>query len=100
MEATLKTSRRRSEWKWREENGVHVMDVQFGDETFDVITLDSGAGCNVWPKGRRAGKTSKLLPKEAGAGMVAENGTPIEYHGQRQVSFPWRSNELEFHRPR
>ena len=71
----------------REENGVHVMDVQFGDETFDVITLDSGAGCTVWPKGRRAGKTSKLLPKEAGAGMVAASGTPIEYHGQRQVRF-------------
>ena len=54
----------------REENGVHVMDVQFDDETVDVITLDSGAGCNVWPKGRRSGKTSKLLPKKAGLRMV------------------------------
>ena len=43
----------------REENGFCVMDVQFG-ETVDVITLDSGAECNVWPKGRRAGKKSKL----------------------------------------
>ena len=50
----------------REENGVYVMDVQFDDETLDVIALDSGAGCNVWPKGRRAGE------------MVAPNGTPIE----------------------
>ena len=73
--------------KVREENGVYVMDVQFDDETVDVITLDSGAGCNVWPKGRRAGKTSKLLPKKAGVGMVVANGTPIEYHGQRQVRF-------------
>ena len=71
----------------RVENGVYVMDVQFDDETVDVITLDSGAGCNVWPKGRRAGKTSKLLPKKAGVGMVAASGTPIEYHGQRQVRF-------------
>ena len=71
----------------RVENGVYVMDVQLDDETVDVITLDSGAGCNVWPKGRRAGKTSKLLPKKAGVGMVAANGTPIDYHGQRQVRF-------------
>jgi len=71
----------------RVENGVYVMDVQYDDETVDVITLDSGAGCNVWPKGRRAGKSSKLMPKKAGVGMIAANGTPIEYHGQRQVRF-------------
>ena len=47
----------------REENGVHVMHVQFNDETVDVVTLDSGAGCNVWPKARRAGNTSKLSPE-------------------------------------
>ena len=75
----------------REENGVYVMDVQFDDGTVDVITLDSGAGCNVWPKGRRAGKTSKLLPKKAGVGMVAANGTPID-RGVRKNS--------SFHRPR
>ena len=28
--------------------------------------------------------------------MVAANGTPIEYHGQRQVRFRWCSKELEF----
>ena len=55
----------------REENGVYVMDVQFDEETVDVITLDSGAGCNVWPKRRRAEKTSKLLPKKAGGKFVS-----------------------------
>ena len=68
----------------REENGVCVMDVQFDDETVDVITLGSGTGRNVWPVGRRAGKTSKLLPKKAGEGIVAANGT-FENHGQRKV---------------
>ena len=71
----------------RIENGVYVMDVCYDDDTVDVITLDSGAGCNVWPKGRRAGQNSKTMPKKAGVGMVAANGTPIEYHGQRQVRF-------------
>ena len=84
----------------REENGVHVMDVQFDDETVDVITFNSGAGCNVWPKGRRAGKISKLLPKKAGVGMIPANGTPIEYHGQRQVRFCGVRRSSSFHRPR
>ena len=80
----------------REENGVCVMDVQFDDETVDVITLDSGSGCNVWPKRTRAEKTSKLLPKKAGVGRVAANGTPIEYHGQRQVRFRGvRTNSMD-----
>ena len=60
MEATLKISRRMNEWKCVRKTVYYVMNVQFDDETVDVITLDSGAGCNVWPKGRRARKTSKL----------------------------------------
>ena len=84
----------------RQENGVYVMDVQFDDETVDVITLDSGAGCNVWPEGRRAGKTSKLLPNKAGVGMFPANGTPIEYNGQRQVRFCGVRKNSSFHRSR
>ena len=83
-----------------EANGVYVMDMQFDDETVDVITLDSGAGCNVWLERRHAGKTSKLLPKKAGVGMVAANGTPIEYHSQRQVRFRDVRTNSSFHRPR
>ena len=84
----------------RVENGVYVMDVQFDDETVDVITLDSGAGCNVWPKGRRAGRNSRLMPKKAGVGMVAANGTPIDYHGQRQVRFRGVRADSDFAGPR
>ena len=84
----------------RVENGVYVIDVQFDDETVDAITLDSGAGCNAWPKGRRAGRSSKLLPKKAGVGMVAANGTPIEYHGQRQVRFRGIRADSDFAGPR
>ena len=43
-------------------SAVYVMDVQFDDETVGVITLDTGAGCNVWLRGRRVGKNSKLPP--------------------------------------
>ena len=84
----------------REANGVNVTDVQFDDETVDVITLDSGAGWNVWLEGRHAGKTSKLLPKKAGVGMVAANSTPIEYRGQRQVRFRGVRTNSSFHRRR
>ena len=70
----------------RVDNGVYVMDVELDDQTVDAITLDSGAGCNVWPKDRHAG-SANMTPKKAGVGMVAANGTPIQYHGQRQVRF-------------
>ena len=55
--------RMRDFWEVREGNGVHAMDVQFDDDTLDVITLDAGDGCNVWPRVRWAGENSKLLSK-------------------------------------
>ena len=70
----------------RIENGVYVSDIELDDETEDVITLDSGAGCSVWPAGRHAG-SAKMLPKKRGVGMVAANSTPIAHQGQRQVRF-------------
>ena len=83
----------------REENGVYVMVVQFDFETVDVVTLDSGALCNVWPKGRRAGNTCKLLSKKAGVVMVAANVAPIEHNGQRQVRFLGVRRNSSFRRP-
>ena len=71
--------------KVRDDNSVHVTDVQFDDESVEVITLNSGAGCNEWPKGGRAGRNSLLRPKKAGVGMMAGYGTPIEYHNQLSV---------------
>ena len=34
----------------RKEKGVYVFDVVFEDDDQTSITLDSGAGVNVWPK--------------------------------------------------
>ena len=85
----MKNSRRRNERKCCEEKTrVYVMDVQFDDET--VGRHHSGLESWVQRVGRKEdvrGKTSKLLPKKAGVGLVAANGTPIEHHGQRQVRF-------------
>jgi hypothetical protein len=67
-------------------NDVYVFDVELDDESKDVITLDSGAGCSVWPKGRHSGN-SKMLPNKKGVGMVAANGTPIQHYGQRKICF-------------
>ena len=66
-------------------NDVYVFDVELDDKTKDVITLDSGAGCSVWPRGRHSG-TSKMSPG-GGCKMIAANGSPIKHYGQRRVSF-------------
>ena len=67
-------------------NDVYVFDVELDDGSTDVVTLDSGAGCSVWPHGRHAG-TSKMTEKKKCVGMVAANGTPIKHYGQRKVNF-------------
>ena len=67
-------------------NDVYVFDVEFDDGAMDVVTLDSGAGCSVWPHGRHAG-TAKMTEKKKRVGMVAANGTPIKHYGQRRVCF-------------
>ena len=82
----IQNMKTREKMEVRIENGVYVIDVELDDGTVDVVTLDSGAGCSVWPKGRHAG-TAKMQPKKAGVGMVAANGTPIAHYGQRQVCF-------------
>lgn len=64
-------------------NDVYVFDIEMDDGSADVVTLDSGAGCSVWPKGRHAGK-STMTARKKGVGMVAANGTPIEHYGQRR----------------
>ena len=65
---------------------VFVYDVQLEDGSMGTVTLDSGAGCNVWPKGLEAGG-SVLKPRKKGVSMFAANGTPINYFGQRMVTF-------------
>ena len=70
----------------RVENETYVYDVQLEDGSMTTITLDSGAGCNVWPRGKYSG-SGTLTAKKPGMRMIAANGTEIEYDGQRVVQF-------------
>lgn len=78
-------------------NDVYVFDVQLDDLSEDVITLDSGAGCSVWPRGRHAGK-ARMTEKKRGVGMIAANGTPIAHYGQRRINFKGVKAEAVFSR--
>ena len=70
----------------RIENETYVYDVQLEDGSVVAVTMDSGAGCSVWPKGKPAGK-SILEPRKPGMKMTAANGTDIGYYGQRTIRF-------------
>ena len=67
------------------ENGVYVYEIQMENGDTTKVTLDSGAGCNVWPRGFQSG--SPLRPKKEGMKMVAANGTEIVNYGRRLVRF-------------
>ena len=87
----------------RIERNTYVYDVQLEDGDEVTVTLDSGAGCNVWPRGKRAAD-SKLLPKQPGMSMKAANGTEITCYGQRVIRFRGMEEEkgeetLGFTRP-
>ena len=70
----------------------YVMDVQFDDVTVDVITLDSGARCDVWPRGRRAGRNSKLLPKKVWSRNCGGEGHTYRVPWTKVCSISWGSN--------
>ena len=72
--------------KLRVEKNVFVYDIQMEDGSAVAVTLDSGAGCNVWPRGLAAAG-SMLRPPRKGMSMFAANGTPINHFGQRLVKF-------------
>jgi hypothetical protein len=69
----------------KKKKGVYVFDVILDDDEPMSITLDSGAGVSVWPKGLK--KDIKLGPKQEGLEMVAANGTPIENWGTKAIRF-------------
>ena len=76
----------------REKRGAYVFDVVFEDtKEKGEVTLDSGAGVSVWPKGKM--KEVKLLPKQKGLRMKAANGTEIVNEGQKVIRFRGRSGE-------
>jgi hypothetical protein len=60
----------------RVEQNMYVRDVQLEDGSIATVTMDSGAGCCVWTRGKYVGR-SKLTPRQPGAKMVAANGTEI-----------------------
>ena len=82
----------------RLENNTVVYDVQLEDGCMVAVTLDSGAGCNVWPRGLGAGG-SRLEAPRAGVKMVAANGSYINHYGQRTVRFRGMQAKAGFTRP-
>ena len=70
----------------RKKKGVFVFDVQYQDGDSGEITLDTGAGVSVWPKGLKQ-DILRVGPKREGLKMVAANGTNIENIGQTKVVF-------------
>ena len=50
--------------KLKMKDGTYVFDVQYKHGKVVEFTLDSGAGVNVWPQGRR--EDSPMMPKRSG----------------------------------
>ena len=71
--------------KLKVKDGTYVFDVQYKDGEVDEFTLDSGAGVNVWPRGRR--EDIPMMPKRSGLRMCAANGTEIQNLGRKIVQF-------------
>ena len=57
---------------------------EFGSEVVEV-TVDSGAGKNVWPKSRRV--AGKIEPLQRRVKLIAANGTDIEVLGEKSIGF-------------
>ena len=72
-------------------DGTFVFNVTFENGEEGTITLDSGAGVNVWPKHIEV--PGKNLPKKQGLRMCAANGTEISNLGRRVIAFAGRSVE-------
>ena len=71
--------------KLRVDRGTYVFDVKYQNGEHGTITLDSGAGVNVWPEGML--KDIPLQPPEPGLKMTAANGTEIPNLGCKVVEF-------------
>ena len=69
----------------RLDRGTYVFDVEFDDGQRGAVTLDSGAGVNVWPKDLRP--EVPMLPMEPGLRMTAANGSVIQNIGTKMIKF-------------
>ena len=45
-------------------NDVYVFDEEADDGATDMVMLDSGSGCSVWPHGRLAGSATMTEKKK------------------------------------
>jgi hypothetical protein len=62
-----------------------VFDVEFQNGEVGAITLDSGAGVNVWPEGLL--QQVPMMPKDPRLKMTAANGSNIENLGTKLIKF-------------
>ena len=69
----------------RKHKGAFVFDVEYEGGSEGMITLDSGAGVNVIPRGTC--KTSPTLPRKEGLRMIAASGTEIKNYGVKTMEF-------------
>ncbi len=58
-----------------------MFEVELETGAEEKVTLDSGAGVSVWPKGKA--KEVPMRPKLPGLRMWAANGTEIKNIGQK-----------------
>ena len=67
------------------QGGTYVFDVQYNDGEVDDFTLDSGAGVNVWPQGRR--EDIPMMPKTKRLTHVCRQRHEIQNLGRKIVQF-------------
>ena len=68
------------------EKNTYVFVMQMEDGTEQTVTLDSGAGCNVWPV--HIQPAGVIMNKNvAEVKMIAANGSPIRHYGQAAIRF-------------
>ena len=63
---------------------VEIMQVE-ASKRMEEITVDSGAGRSVWPKGKKVVGKVKQLKQQVK--LHAANGTNIPVHGEKEVQF-------------
>ena len=66
-------------------NDTFVFDVQYESGEMGTITLDSGAGVNVWPKNKLP--SVPMMAKKSDLRMIAANGSEIRNYGRKLIKF-------------